>query len=101
MTQTHLVTILGRAIPVKSSAPEAKVREIEGFVNGRIDEIRTKLTSADPQLLVMLALLNLAEQYLEQQQAQPARDPDLDRKVGRMLDRLDQALEANGLFRET
>lgn len=100
MKQTHLVTILGRAIPVKSSAPEAKVREIERFVNGRIDEIRTKLTSADPQLAVMLALLNLAEQYLDQQ-AVPARDPSLDHKVNKMLDRLDKALGANGLFRET
>ena len=100
MKQTHLVTILGRAIPVKSSASEAKVREIERFVNGRIEEISTRLTSADPQLAVILAFLNLAEQYLEQQ-ALPARDPSLDSRVNKMLDRLDKALEANGLFRET
>lgn len=100
MKATHLVTILGREIPVKSSAPEIAVREIETFVNGRINEIRSKLTTADPQLVVTLALLNLAEQYLAQQAGQAAT-ASLDDKVHGMLERIDTALEAHGLFRET
>lgn len=100
MKTTHLVTILGRELPVKSSAPEAAVREIETFVNGRINEIRSKLTAADPQLVVTLALLNLAEQYLAQQAGQVAT-ASLDAKVHLMLERIDTALGAHGLFRET
>lgn len=99
MKTTHLVTILGREIPVKSSAPEAAVRSVELFVNDRIDEIRQKLTTADPQLVVTLALLNLAEQYLSQQ-AGLAAGASRDAKLQEMLDRLDTALGAHGLFRE-
>ncbi len=100
MKATHLVTILGREIPVKSSAPEAAVREVETFANDRINEIRAKLAAADPQLVVTLAFLNLAEQYLAQQAGQQAM-ASLDAKVQGMLERLDTALGAHGLFRET
>lgn len=100
MTKAHLVTVLGREIPVRSAAPEEKVREIETFVNTRIDTIRARLTTADPQLLVTLVLLNLAESYLDLQ-AQQTGSKNLDAKVNSMLERLDTALGAPGLFRET
>lgn len=100
MVQAHLVTVLGREIPVRSAAPEEKVREVEAFVNARIDAIHKRLTTADPQLLATLALLNLAESYLEQQKQQTvATVPDT--KINDMLERLDTALGATGLFRET
>jgi cell division protein ZapA len=89
--QTHLVTILGREIPVKSSAPEAAVREVETFVNQRIHEITTKLAAADPQLVVTLALLNLAEQYLSQQAGTTDLDT-LDGRLQEMVGRIDAAL---------
>lgn len=91
MKQTHLVTILGREIPVKSSAPEAAVREVETFVNNRINEIRAKLTAADPQLVVTLAFLNLAEQYLSQQAGQ-AEAAIQDTRLQELLGRIDAAL---------
>jgi cell division protein ZapA len=100
MIKAHLVTVLGREIPVRSAAPEEKVREVEAFVNARIDAIHAHLTTADPQLLATLALLNLAESYLEQQKQQAiSRTPDS--KINEMLERLDTALGAPGLFRET
>ena len=100
MKTTHLVTVLGREIPVKSSAPEEKVRAVEAFVNVRIEEIRSRLTTADPQLVTIIALLNLAESYLERQAAQENK-PLLDARMYSLLDNLDKALENSGLFRET
>jgi cell division protein ZapA len=91
MTKAHLLTVLGREIPVRSSASEEKVRQIETFVNTRIDAIRTKMTTADPQLLVTLTLLNLAESYLELQ-ARQAGSKMLDTKVNTLLERLDKIL---------
>ena len=100
MIRAHLVTVLGREIPVRSAAPEEKVREIEAFVNARIGAIHAHMTTADPQLLATLALLNLAELYLEQQKQQTvSRTPES--KINKMLERLDTVLEAPGLFRET
>ncbi len=91
MTKAHLVTVLGRAIPVRSSAPDEKVREIEAFVNTRIDLVRTKMTTADPQLLITLAFLNLAESYLELQSRQ-SNSGSLDTKISSILERLDKTL---------
>jgi len=91
MTKAHLVTVLGREIPVRSSASEEKVREIEAFVNTRIDLIRTRLTTADPQLLVTLAFLNLAESYLELQSRQ-SNTGELDTRLNSILDRLEKVL---------
>ncbi|HIJ88933.1 MAG TPA: cell division protein ZapA [Desulfuromonadales bacterium] len=65
MKTSHAVTVLGRELSVRSSAPELKVREIEAFVNGKLREIGGALRSGDAQLVLSLALLNIAEELLE------------------------------------
>ncbi|WP_277057207.1 cell division protein ZapA [Trichlorobacter lovleyi] len=92
MIRGHLVTVLGREIPVRSAAPEEKVREVEAFVNERIEAIRARLTTADPQLLVTLALLNLSESYLELQHRQDGSGSTLETRLTSMLEQLDNAL---------
>ncbi|WP_281185322.1 cell division protein ZapA [Trichlorobacter lovleyi] len=92
MIRGHLVTVLGREIPVRSAAPEEKVREVEAFVNERIEAIRARLTTADPQLLVTLALLNLSESYLELQRRQDGSGSTLEARLTSMLEQLDHAL---------
>jgi cell division protein ZapA len=91
MKKTHLVTVLGREIPVKSSAPEEKVREVESFVNDRIGEIQSRLTAADPQLLVTLALLNLAESYMELHRTQGGAET-IESRISLLLDRLEKTV---------
>lgn len=95
MIKAHLVTVLGREIPVRSSASEEKVREVEAFVNTRIEAIRERLTTADPQLLVTLALLNLAESYLDLQRCQDSTNT-LETRITSMLERVDNALQPQG-----
>lgn len=95
MIKGHLVTVLGREIPVRSAAPEEKVREVEAFVNERIEAIRVRLTTADPQLLVTLALLNLSESYLELQRRQDGSGSTLEARLTSMLEQLDNALSSN------
>ncbi|QOX80445.1 cell division protein ZapA [Trichlorobacter lovleyi] len=92
MIRGHLVTVLGREIPVRSAAPEEKVREVEAFVNERIEAIRSRLTTADPQLLVTLALLNLSESYLELQHRQDGSGSTLEARLTSMLEQLDHVL---------
>nr|WP_307726551.1 cell division protein ZapA [Trichlorobacter sp.] len=86
-----MVTVLGREIPVRSSAPETKVREVETFVNSRIETIRERLTTADPQLLVTLALLNLSESYLDLQGRQEGSSA-LETRIASMLEKIDNVL---------
>ncbi|MDD2581376.1 MAG: cell division protein ZapA [Desulfuromonadaceae bacterium] len=65
MKKSHAVTILGRELSVRSSAPEAKVKAVEAFVNGKLQEIGAALRSGDAQLVLTLALLNASEELLE------------------------------------
>lgn len=95
MIKAHLVTVLGREIPVRSSASEEKVREVEAFVNTRIEAIRERLTTADPQLLVTLALLNLSESYLDLQGRQNNAHT-LESRITNMLEQVDNALQRQG-----
>ena len=65
MKTTHLVTVLGREISVRSSAPAEQVQAVETFVNDRLLEIGGALRNGDAQLVLILALLNTAEELLE------------------------------------
>lgn len=65
MKTTHAVTVLGREISVRSSAPAEKVQAVEAFVNERLRTIGSALSSGDAQLVLTLALLNTAEELLE------------------------------------
>ncbi|HXE97648.1 MAG TPA: cell division protein ZapA [Dongiaceae bacterium] len=65
MKTSHAVTILGRELSVRSSASEAKVKAVETFVNGKLQEIGSALKSGDAQLVLTLALLNTSEELLE------------------------------------
>jgi cell division protein ZapA len=69
MKTTYLVTVLGREISVKSSAPTEKVKAIEAFTNNRLLKIGASLQTSDAQLVLTLALLNTAEELLELQAA--------------------------------
>ena len=65
MKTSHAVTVFGRELSVRSSASEAKVKAVEAFVNGKLQEIGSALRSGDAQLVLTLALLNTAEELLE------------------------------------
>ena len=73
MKSTHLVSVLGREISVRSSAPADKVQKVESFVASRLQEIGGALKSADAQLVLTLALLNTAEELLELRAARDAQ----------------------------
>ncbi|MFZ2949160.1 MAG: cell division protein ZapA [Desulfuromonadaceae bacterium] len=65
MKTSHAVTVLGRELSVRSSAPEAKVKAVEAFVDGKLREIGGALRNGDAQLVLTLALLNASEELLE------------------------------------
>lgn len=91
MKISHTVTILGRELSVRSSAPAVKVQAVEAFVNGRLQEIGAALKSGDAQLVLMLALLNTAEQYLDLRALQEAQAPLLEDRLRLILEKIDAA----------
>jgi cell division protein ZapA len=88
MKKSHAVTILGRELSVRSSAPEAKVKAVESFVNDKLQEIGSALKSGDAQLVLTLALLNTTEELLELRSSQE-RDAVVDSRVSAIITQLD------------
>lgn len=60
-----MVSILGRNIPIRTTAAPDTVREVEEFVTARLHTISSALTGGDAQLVLTLALLNITEELFE------------------------------------
>lgn len=90
MKASHSVTVLGREISVRSSAPAATVQEIETFVNTRVQEIGAALKSGDAQLVLTLALLNTVEELLDLRKTHET-DASLEDRLREMLRKLETA----------
>jgi cell division protein ZapA len=90
MKKSHAVTILGRELSVRSSAPEAKVKAVEAFVNGKLQDIGAALRSGDAQLVLTLALLNTSEELLELR-AQREKDTAVDSRIEAAIAALETA----------
>jgi cell division protein ZapA len=88
MKTSHAVTVFGRELSVRSSAPEAKVKAVEAFVNGKLQEIGSALKSGDAQLVLTLALLNTSEELLELR-SQREKDAAVDSSIQSMIAALD------------
>ena len=84
MKTSNAVTILGRELSVRSSAPEAKVKAVEAFVNGKLQEIGSALKSGDAQLVLTLALLNASEELLELR-SRREQDATVDSRVSTLI----------------
>jgi len=84
MKTSHAVTVFGRELSVRSSAPEARVKAVEAFVNGKLQEIGSALSSGDAQLVLTLALLNTSEELLELR-SRREQDATADSKISRLI----------------
>ncbi len=93
LSAPHRIRILGRELQVRSSASPETVREVEAFVNGKLAEVASAVSSADSQVVAILALMNIAEAYLAQ-----AREVETCRQVcregvPRLLKRIQDRME--------
>jgi cell division protein ZapA len=90
MKTTHLVTVLGRELSVRSSASAEKVQAVEIFVNGKLQEIGAALKSGDAQLVLTLALLNTVEELLDLRTALEL-DTTLDHRLQVIIKKMEMA----------
>jgi len=90
MKTTHMLKVLGRELPIVSSAPAEKVQAVESYVNDHLGKIASSLNRNDQELVLILALLNIAEELLDLRSTQKM-DEALDERLRGMIDRLQSA----------
>lgn len=84
---------MGRELQVRSAASAAAVEEVEAYVNQKLADVAASLPHADQQLVALLALLNIAEAYLALRRPDGAAESLDPRVVGRIVQKIDKALE--------
>jgi cell division protein ZapA len=90
MKTAHVVTVLGREISVRSSAPAERVQAVETYVNERLQEIGSALKSGDAQLVLTLTLLNTVEEMLSLRDLQASKLAD-EEKIRGIIEKLETA----------
>jgi len=92
VSSLHRIRILGRELQVRSDAPAEQVRDIESFVNERLAAVAGSLKGSDPQLVSILTLMNIAEEYLSLvKDREGAQQQETDR-LACLLRKLDDSL---------
>lgn len=90
MISSHRVRVLGKEVQVKTTASAEQVQEIESFVNAAITESQATMTTADPQIIAIMALLNLAEFCLQQRRESNGLRRLVTERVPRLLHMIDE-----------
>ena len=92
MSSLHRIRVLGRELQVRSAALPEKVQDIEMFVNGKLAEVAASIKGSDPQLVAILTLMNIAEEYLFLvRESEVSRQSEADR-LKLLLQKLDNCL---------
>ena len=92
MSSLHRIRVLGRELQVRSSAHPEEVREIEDFVNGKLVGVAASIKGSDPQLVAILALMNIAEGYISLvRESEVSRQSEAER-LNLLLQKLDNSL---------
>ena len=81
--------MLGRDLQVKSASTPEHVAEVEALVNEKLAEASESVNGGDSQVVVILALMHLAEAYLGAKQELDKERSAFGARVAGLIGRLD------------
>ena len=87
------ISILGNKYTIKSDEPEKKIREIESYVNQKIEEVLKKSKSISTQNATVMAALNIAGEYFKVKESQRDYHAGVVKKSKDILDWIDARLK--------
>lgn len=93
MNTLHRIKVLGRDLQVRSTADSETVRNVELFVNEKLAEVADSVKMGDTQVVAILALMNIAEEYLTLVKATEASSMSSRDRIQRLIGRIDADIE--------
>lgn len=93
MSSLHRIRLLGRELQVKSGASGDLVREVETYVSAKLAEAEAMVKSGDSQIVAILTLMNIAEDYLTMLKEHEACRQSGVERMSRLLQLIDGADE--------
>jgi cell division protein ZapA len=92
MKRTVEVSIMGQKFMVRSDSDEAYVEQIADFVNAKIAEITSKSKSIPSLNVVILAAMNIADEFMRRNGQSDEVVAGLEKKVQGMIELIDLQL---------
>ena len=89
MNALHRIRVLDRDIQVRSTTDNDTVRAVETFVNEKLAEVAASVKVGDTQVVAILALMNIAEQYLLLLKQSEVSNKAADDRAFRLLQRIE------------
>lgn len=83
---------MGRELQVRSRASVEAVKEVEAFVNDKLTEVAAAARNCDAQGVAILALMNIAEAYLDLQKEYELNKQNGHDKLSRLLRQMELAM---------
>lgn len=90
MISTHSIRVLGRDLQVKSVSTPEHVARVEALVNDKLAEAGAAVAGGDSQVVVILALMNLAEACLVAQNELAEERRVCGERIAGIIERLDR-----------
>jgi len=87
------VQILGREYTVKSDEEEERVRKIGEYVNQKIEEVAESSKSVSTLNIVILAALNIANDYFRALESQKKFSQTIEVKFGRLIEMINAQID--------
>jgi cell division protein ZapA (FtsZ GTPase activity inhibitor) len=86
------VTIVGQSFLLRSDSSADEVRRVADFVNQSIEAVNVTDRIADSLHIVLLAFLNVAQAYLQLQDARQEGEQELVARMNRLTQRIEDEL---------
>lgn len=92
MKEAIPVTIFGQSFLLRSDSSADEVRRVADFVNQSIEAVKVTDRVADSLHIALLAFLNVAQAYLQLQDARQGGEQELVARMNRLTQRIEDEL---------
>jgi cell division protein ZapA (FtsZ GTPase activity inhibitor) len=86
------VTVFGQSFILRSDSSATEVRRVAEFVNQAIDRVNVTDRVADSLHIALLAFLNVAQAYLQLQDARQGEEQELVARLNHLAQRIETEL---------
>jgi cell division protein ZapA len=91
LSSLHRINVLGRELQVRTTASPERVRQIEEYINSRIAEAEASAICADNLIIAVLALLNIAESFIDFSSESEKRSKAENDRIFRLMQYIEDA----------
>lgn len=86
------VTIMGKKLQIRSDSDSAYVEEVAAFVDKKIRDILARTKSVASTHVVILAAMNIADEFLKYKQNKNSKNEAIEKKLESMIEHIDLRL---------